>query len=346
MKLERLPEDHHEEAVEFLGSVFAASRDAPFLNRELRHWKYYRPHPFREGTRCYVFRDMQGLLAHGGFCPVQYSGGDGIKTSFQLIDWAGAQRCPGAGFLLFRELWPQADSHLGIGGSDDARRVMRRIPGVRELEGMVQCAYPLRPWRQLALSRQSWKSPLKLARSWKWRVARKRPKLDAWKAVPVGQLGDADANLLVPASGGSYLPLHRIPGLVNYWLECPAARVRASRLEYAGAAVGLVVLAFLPKEARIVDLIVNTASAPLAEAFSLAIDLAAQDRDACELVGGSSAAPVIQAMADAGMIPRTTSPIFFGDPHKSFPQNVPIEVNLSVGDAFYLRGSKPSFLSF
>src|ERR1017187_4452501 len=91
MKLERLPEDRHKEAVEFLAGVFATSPDEPFLNRELRHWKYYRPHPFSEETRCYVFRDAQGLVAHGGFCPVQYATNAGIKSSFQVIDWAGAQ---------------------------------------------------------------------------------------------------------------------------------------------------------------------------------------------------------------------------------------------------------------
>jgi hypothetical protein len=346
MKLERLPEDRHKEAVEFLAGVFATPQDEPFLNRELRHWKYYRPHPFSEETRCYVFRDAQGLVAHGGFCPVQYATNAGIKSSFQVIDWAGAQTCPGAGFMLFRELWPQADSYLGIGGSSDAQRVMRRIPRLRKTDRMVTCAYPLRPWGQLVRSPYSWKSPLKLARSWRWRVARKRPKLDRWKAVPVERLTDADANLLVPASDGSYFPLHRVPGLVNYWLECPAARVRAWRLEYAGSAVGLVVLAFLQGETRIVDLVVHSASAPLAEAFSVAIDLAAQDRNACELVGGSSAAPVIQAMVDAGMIPRKTCDIFWGDPHKSFPPDLPVEVNFTVGDAFYLAGDRPYFLTF
>jgi hypothetical protein len=346
MKLEYLTEDRYEEAVEFLASVFAASRDAPFLNRELRRWKYYQRHPFREETRCYVFRDAQGLVAHGGFCPVQYSAGDGIKTSFQVIDWAGAQRCPGAGFLLFRELWSQADSYLGIGGSEEAQRVMRRIPGLRKVEGMVHCAYPLRPWRQLAANSWSWKSPLKLARSWRWRVARKRPKLDAWKAVPVERLNEVDASILVPAGNGGYCPLRRVPALVNYWLACPAARVRAWRLEYAGAGVGMVALAFLRHETRIVDLVVHSASAPLTEAFSVAIDLAAQDRDACELVGASSVAPAIQAMVDAGMIPRKTSDVFLGDPHKRLPQDLPIEVNLTIGDGFYLQENKPYFLSF
>jgi hypothetical protein len=347
MKLECLPEDRHEEAVEFLASAFATSRDAPFLSRELRHWKYYRPHPFWRDTRCYVYRDAVGLTAHGGFCPVQYSAGDGVKTSFQLIDWASTdQRCPGAGFLLFRELWTQADSHLGIGGSDDAQQVMRRIPGLRKMDAMAVCAYPLRPWGQLVESPWSWKSPLKLARSWGWRIARKRPRLDSWKAVPAERLSEADADLLVPAGNGGYCPLRRVPDLVNYWLECPAARVRAWRLQYAGAGVGLVVLAFLRKQTRIVDLVVNTASAPLAEAFSVAIDLAAQDRDACELVGASSAAPVVQAMVDAGMIPRGRSDIFFGDSHKRFPPNLPIEVNLTVGDGFYLQENQPGFLSF
>ena len=84
---------------------------------------------------------------------------------------------------------------------------------------------------------------------------------------------------------------------MNYWLQCPAGRVRAWRLEHAGAAVGALVMAFLRKEARIVDLVVNTASAPLAEAYSLAIDLAAAERDIYELSGASSAPPAVRRCA-------------------------------------------------
>jgi len=346
MPLERLPEDRHEEAVEFLATVFSSPRDAPFLSRELRHWKYYAPHPFDQEARCYVTRDAEGITAHVGVSPMQYSTPEGIKTSFYMIDWAGARRLPGAGFMLFRELWRHADTHLGAGGSDDTVRIMRRIPTNRPMAGMAHYCYPLRPWGLLTASPWSWKSPLKFARSWRWRLARKRPELDAWKAVPVARLSDADAALLVPATNGAYYPLRRVPDLVNYWLACPAGRMRAWRLEHAGVPAGLLVLAFLRHEARIVDLVVNTQAAPLAEAFSLAIDLAAQHKDACELNGASSAAPVIRAMADAGMIPRGASEVFLGDPRKNFPKDLPIEVNLTIGDGFYLQSNQPYFRSF
>ena len=123
MRPERLPEDHYNEAIEFLTGVFPRSQDAPIVSRELRHWKYYVPHPFAKQSRCYVFRDEEGLTAHAGFSPVQYATADGIRTSFQVIDWAGAPRRPGAGFLLFQALWKEADSHLGVGGSNDAVRL-------------------------------------------------------------------------------------------------------------------------------------------------------------------------------------------------------------------------------
>jgi hypothetical protein len=346
MRPERLPEDHYHEAIAFLTGVFPRSQDAPIANRELRHWKYYAAHPFAKESRCYVFRDEEGLTAHAGFSPVQYATADGIRTSFQVIDWAGAPRRPGAGFLLFQALWKEADSHLGVGGSNDAVRLMRRIPTLRKVDQMVHCAYPLRPWKLLLESPWSWKSPLKLARSGKWHLARRRFNLDKWKATPVERVSETDASLLVPATDGSYSPLRRVPELLNYWLECPVAKVGAWRLEYAGAAAGFLVLAFLRSEVRIVDLVISTPSAPLAEAFALAIDLAAQDREACEVSGASSAAPVIHAMVDAGMIPRGTSEIFLGDPGRVFPRKQPIEVNLTIGDGFYLQATPPSFLSF
>jgi hypothetical protein len=346
MRAELLAEDCHDEAVEFLTSVFPGSQDAPFLRRDLRHWKYYGPHPFVKGPRCYVFRDAKGLIAHGGLIPVEYELPAGIKTSFQVIDWAGAPRCPGAGFLLFRELWATADSYLAIGGSEDAIKINRRIPAVRPVAGMALFAYPLRPLGQLMASPWSWRSPLRWARSWKWKIARRRPDLRAWKAVRLERFSPADSHLLMPSDGGVYTPLRRTPDLVNYWLACPAARMGAWRLEREGVAVGFLALAFLRKEARIADLVLNTLSAPLAEAYSLAIDLAQRNSDACELRGASSAPPAIQAMTAAGMIPRGVFEVFLGDPGKNFPPNLPVEVNFTIGDGFYQQAARPYFYTF
>jgi hypothetical protein len=346
MRPELLPEDCHDEAVEFLTTVFPGSQDAPFLRRELRHWKYYGPHPFMKNPRCYVFRDPKGLIAHGGLSPVQYELPGGIKTSFQVIDWAGSPRCPGAGFLLFRELWSTADSYLAIGGSDDAIKINRRIPAVRPVAGMALFGCPLRPLGQLMASPLSWRSPFRWARSWKWKMGRRRPDLSAWKAVPLDRLVAADAPLLTPAASGAYIPLRRTPDLVNYWLACPAGRVRAWRLEHAGVAVGFLALSFLRKEARIVDLVLNTPSIPLAEAYSMAIDIAQRHSDACELRGASSAPPAIQAMGAAGMIKRGVFEVFLGDPGKNFPQNPPVEVNFTIGDGFYQQAAQPYFYAF
>jgi hypothetical protein len=346
MRAELLPEDCHDEAVRFLTEVFPGSEDAPFLRRDLRHWKYYQPHPFNKEPRCYVFRDSKGLIAHGGVIPVEYELPAGITTSFQVIDWAGAPRCPGAGFLLFRELWPSADSYLAIGGSDDAIKINRRIPSVRPVAGMALFAYPLRPFGQLLASPWKWRSPLRWARSWKWKLARAKPDLRDWKAIPVERFGVADANLLMPAADASYSPLRRTPELLNYWLACPAARMAAWRLEHRGSPVGYLVLAFLRKEARIADLVLNTSSASLAEAYSLAIDLAQRHSDACELRAASSAPPAIQAMAASGMIRRGVFEVFLGDPGKNFPLNLAVEVNLSIGDGFYQQAAHPYFYTF
>ena len=110
--------------------------------------------------------------------------------------------------------------------------------------------------------------------------------------------------------------------------------------------VGFLVLAFLRKEARIVDLIVNSPSASLAEAFSLAIDLAAKDRGVCELSAATTAPPAIEAMGAAGMIRRGVAEVFLGDPRSNFSTRSPIEVNLTIGDGFYQQGEQPYFHTF
>jgi hypothetical protein len=346
MNPESLAEDRHEEAVKFLAQIFSVSETAPLLRRDLRHWKYYAPHPFTTGSRSYVFRDAKGLIAHGGLAPVQFDTLSGPKSSFQFIDWAAGTGSAGAGFLLFRALWPMADSYLGIGGSDDARKVMKRVPNMKTVQPMAHFAYPLRPFGQLLASRFTWKSPLKWLRAWRWHSARKRPNLSAWKAVPVARLTNSDAPLLIPADRVDYTPLRRTPELVNYWLACPAGKIRAWRLEHNGAAAGILVLAFLNKEARIVDVVLSAPNAPLSEAYSLAIDLAARESDACELSAASSAPPQFRALTAAGFIIRGHSDVFLGDPRKHFPPDVPIEANLTIGDGFYQQSERPYFHTF
>jgi hypothetical protein len=294
-----------------------------------------------------VLREPAGVVAHAGLSPVQYEIlGAGVKSSFQILDWAGSPRRVGAGALLFRELWAKADSYLAIGGTDDAKKVNRAIRSMRLTAKMAWFALPLRPMGQLLSTAWSWKSPLKFARSWRWRLARPHFDLRPWQAVPAARLTEDDGPLLKPASGGRYIPLRRTPELINYWLDCPAAQVRAWRLLYRGASAGLLVLAFVPKEARIVDLVLNTRDAPLAEAYSLAIGLAEQHADACELRASSSAPQAIEAMRAAGMIPRGVDEVTLGDPQKAFPDDVPIEANLSIGDGFYRHGKKPYFYTF
>ena len=90
----------------------------------------------------------------------------------------------------------------------------------------------------------------------------------------------------------------------------------------------------------------NTRDVPLAEAYSLAIDLAAREGDACELCAASSAPQLVEAMAAAGMIRRGADDVDLGDRKKAIPEAIPIEANLSMGDGFYRHGKKPYFHTF
>ena len=346
MTFESLPENRHQEIVEFLAGVFGTSPDAPFINPKLRHWKYYAAHPFWNENRSYVFRDAEGLLAHCGVIPAQYAVGGEVKTTFQGIDWAGSKRRAGAGLMLFQRLWKLADSNLCIGGSDDAQRVVSRIRTLRRAAPLVYCAYPIRPWGQLSRSPRSWKSALKWGRSWRWRLARKQRDLRRWKAVPMDRLTAEHAPLLVPNQSDEYYPLRRTPELVNYWLACPAGRMRTWQLEYDGVPVGVLILGFFGAQARIVDLVVKAGAVSLAEAYSVAIDLASRETGVCELAGASSVAANVQAMVDAGMLCRRKLDVFFGDVSKSFRPEVPIEINLTIGDGFFFVDETTSFLTF
>lgn len=341
-----LAEDGHEEAVRFLEEVFPGSAGAPFLDTRLREWKYDHPHPFWEGTRCFVFRDDAGLTAHGGVIPIRYQAAGDSISAFQMIDWAGARRSAGAGLLLYRALWPRTDIYLAVGGSPDAVRVLTRIPGLRRMAPMLRFATPLRPWGQWRLSRAGWTAPARWLRAWRWRLGRPRLDQSAWTAEPLERLSEADAPLLVPHTGNLYTPLARTPALVNYWLACPAGQIRAWRLLHGGEPAAILVLAFLRGETRIVDLTLAKAEAPLAEAYAVAIGIASRNPGSHELAGASSVPAVAEAMRQAGMIPRGESIVLAGDPHQRLSGNHPIEVNLTVGDGFYLQSKEIYFQTF
>jgi hypothetical protein len=293
-----------------------------------------------------VLEDGEGITAHGGVTPVRYRTAQGTFSAFQVIDWAGARRAAGAGLLLFRGLWPYAELHLAIGGSSDAVRVLTRIPGLKRQAPMKLFAAPLRPFGQWTRSQRDWRGPARWIRAWKWKLSRPVVNLCAWKAIPLERLEPEHASLLQPHTHGEYTPLERTPELVNYWLACPGGRVRAWRLDYGGKPAGIVVIAFLRGVARIVDLTLADGGTPLAEAYALTLRLASTDRQVCEVIAASSAPPVVRALEAAGFIARGESLVMAGDPLQRLSSVPPIEVNLTIGDGYYLQAKTNYFHTF
>jgi len=324
--------------VDFLLAAFRLGPEAPFVAPDLMRWKYDDPRPDWQGSRSFVWKDGDAIVAHACLCPVTYRLPSGDIAGSYLIDWAAARTSAGAGVALLRSLGRRRDALFAVGGSADTRAILPRL-GYRHIGDLRFYARVLRPWRQFRTDPfpRGWKAPLRLARSFVWsrRPASAPPR--PWSAEPVARF-DASAQPLFDAR--ARLPFactHRTPELMNYFLRCPAAVWSAALILHDGSPRGWYVLARVGGQARIADIWVDSdAAADWTAAYALAVRAASQDSEACELVASASIPPAIEAAPLAGLRFRHDEPIFVLDPRKRFASAPALNVTFLESDLAYI----------
>src|SRR5215510_8223173 len=104
-----VPEDL-EAVVSLLLAGFKAEPDAPFVNRKLLQWKYFESGPQWEGSRGYVLKNDDAILAHCGVWPLHLSVPGKNVTCLCFVDWVSDRNVPGQGFLLKKKLMRFAET--------------------------------------------------------------------------------------------------------------------------------------------------------------------------------------------------------------------------------------------
>jgi len=324
------------EIVPFLCGVFGMSETYRLYQPAVMHWKCFAPHPFWPGSRAYLLRFRGKIAGYGCVVPMDLLTPEGAVRAAIFIDWAGSRSVPGAGVLIFKGVMELVDALFGIGGSDAARKVIPAMGFAQKYE-LAHFTRVTRPLARLARNRPwTWKGPLRAGRDL-LRLAQPAPRVPkTWSAREVGRFDESVAPVL-PAPGDSAIVLRRSPELLNYLLDCPAARMHGFLLYAAGRLAGYCILSQVEGEARIAEL--WTASGKAADwdaAFALAARLASRLPGACAVRIAATFPAAQSAARRAAWRLSEREPVYLKDPQGKIPAGVPLALGLTANDYAYL----------
>ena len=335
------PQDRPE-LVRFLLDVFQLPPDSLFVRPDLLEWKFDRPRPDWEAPRSYVFRRDGEILSHGCIWPVTYLTPEGPLTSMRVIDWAGTRTHPGSGAMLMRKMASVTETVLAVGGSEETQKVVPAI-GFRRTGDFYQYARVLRPWRQMrTYPVKNWKTPIRFLRNalWSRTPAHRAPAGWSWRPLP--RFGDEQKVLVEnPPPVEGWIGCRRTVGMLNYLLDCPAARMSAFLIEREGKPCGYGILSHVRGQTRISDLHVTPGSPEnWRNAYALAVEAARRDPECAEVVSWVSAGFRRTALQSCGFRALGSEPVFLYDPRKRIvpPDDaaLPLDLQLLDGDEFFL----------
>jgi len=268
---------------QFLRKAFSSSRDSYFLDPAVLAWKYWDRRGDWEGPRSYVLEQDGAIVAHAGIYPLTFSAGQ--VRGAHVIDWASAASCPGAGFALVKQLGTMFDFLYGIGVSEKAGKILSAC-GFRECARQWRGARTVRPFRQLVKYQlRDWKGAPRLVRN--LLVGSPAAADDRsngfWIAEEISP--DAVSEQFYPKDmdGASFSP--RPAEFFEYLLRCPVMTMHLYRIRTKREAKGHFAIGVLRGQARVAGVwLQNPVSSDWQAAFSLAQQVAMQQKDACEVV--------------------------------------------------------------
>jgi hypothetical protein len=327
-------------------SVFGKDLSPALLESRFLQWKFFSPRPDWEGARSYIVKQHQQVVAHVCTWPLTFVAGEREIRSSHLIDWAASPAAPGAGSIIYRHLMQLSGTVIAVGGSDRARRVLPRL-NFRPHGSLEIYARVVRPWKQFR-SRQriaSWKELARLGRNTLWSL-KPLPSESAWSAATVPQADSWLDSMQVPGAVPACTRTRKSAVVMNYILQCPAARCVLFYLIRSGAAQGYFVLSQLGRQCRIADLYVRSESeGDWRAGLRIAVRTAAASSETCEVAAVSSLPWMSRILNENGFRLRNVKPIMLFDPESRFDNTPPWNIQMTDSDAFFLWNHSDPFLT-
>ena len=330
----------------FLISAFHSTADAPFVDPNLLAWKYFESRPGHVGSRSYIFRQGEKIVAHGAVYPVSFLTGNGEVTSCRVIDWAADVRAPGAGLSLFRNVAAMRDSALAVGGTPQTLEILPNV-GFEHRGNLDIYARVVRPARQVLAQRwRNWKVPLRFARNFCWSLRPYSSRCGHWSATRVESFDEALSPVIDSRRSAPWSIGNRSIPLLNYYLRCPVGNVTGFLLFRNSRLQGYFILSSLAGQSRIADLWITSPNPDdWSAAIGLAARVAAADPACVEIMAAGSVDLVRRAFESNGFVMRRRDPILILDPRESLPKAVPLFLTLIDGDEWLVRDPENPYLT-
>lgn len=293
---------------DLLRASFHVPPDAPFLNRSYMKWKYHDQGPSWTGSRSYVLREGNQLIAHATVFPVQLSLQSGVRNGIGFGDWVASEDHRGVGLLLLRRLMKLSSFVLVTGGAQITREILPRM-GFAHWADRTRYARVLRPVRQ-ALTRRDklgWKEPLRLARNAGWHFSRQVSERD-WVAQETAV--DDQVLAVVGSQPGSV----QTAEFLRYMLTCPTVKFTFLALRQGGKLKGYCLFNLVGGQARIADLRIDAErDGDWSAAVGAVVAVIQKNTRACELMAVGSVQWLNDAFLANGFRARGRIPLVVFD---------------------------------
>lgn len=318
---------------EFLLSIFGQGA-ARLFTTEALHWKAFAAHPFREGPRSYIARYRGTIVAHAMLVPLRWNIGGRTLTAQSITDWAASRDVVGSGITIYQSLAKYADLQLGIGGTEDARKVFTRI-GYRTRGNISGWILPCRPL-SLPCGPKDWKTPLRMGRDLMLRWNADLPDPIPWKLRRAVSFDPAwKIPFPKPAPGGFFS--ERTPELLNYYLSCPVAPVEGYVVEEDNIPRGFCLLSFVHQECRIAELWVDGDCEAWRKVLSAIVQqVGGQTPQVSVIAAQPSSAAFANALVSCRFRLASEQPIFINNKASTALEGVSIHLPVLENDSFYL----------
>lgn len=328
---------------DFLGRIFNDPTGA-FLDPDLLAWKYVHTRPDWDVPRSWVLRNGEHhIVAHIGLLPLHFELPSGPERTWHGMDWASA--VPRAGRVLSEGVMDQHANRLriGVGGTEKSRHVAPQM-GQHVVGTVDTFAMSLRPWKQFRSS-----SPVlrpkrvqALIHNAMHQAKRKPRQLVGWSAERLDSFAGTAA--FFGKRGDDVTRTARSPEILDYLLKCPTD-CSAYSISRRSEPFGYVLFSHRWGQTRIAELrIASDNNSDWADAYALAIDLAAADPRTCELLGAGSSDTLRNAMLANGFQPIFRRPIWLPDPSPLADGLAPFELQAADSDAFFIGNPARPFM--
>ncbi len=318
----------------FLVRVYRFEPSDFHADPRLLEWKYLYPRASWQGGRSYLLERDGHIVAHAGVVPVSLRLPTGQTVcSLEIVDWAADPSSPGVGVALYLRLMKMAPTTFVIGGTPATRQIALRI-GFRLMGEALTYSAWFRPWREFRTRPRTGRSALRLLHGITHPV-RVRSQSGQWKFVPVDEFDDSVQALL---SGGKrpWTFCQRTVADLNYLLKCPRLKTQGFLLRRQGQLMGYFVIGKAEWEARLLDLVVDSADANDWNFACASVTQAAQlDPEVCRIRARASFPILTQALASHGYWCQYKEPIMIYDPANALERALPVSFQFFDGDAGY-----------